>query len=61
MISPTQTMENATEVEYSSIYDKPKRGRGRPNTCKLYDEEKRQREIYNATRYPYDNYEYCKL
>ena len=31
--------------EYVSIYDKPKRGRGRPKTCKLSDEEKRQRKI----------------
>ena len=44
MISPTQTMEHTTEVEYISIYDKPKRGRGRPKTCKLSDEEK-NREI----------------
>ena len=40
MTSLTQTMENTTEVEYISIYDKPKRGRGRPTTCKLSDEEK---------------------
>ena len=33
-------MENTTEVEYVSIYDKPKRGRGRPKTCKLSDKEK---------------------
>ena len=61
MVSPTQTMENTTEVEYISIYDKPKRGRGRPKTCKLSDEEKRQRNRDNATRYHYDNYEYCKM
>ena len=61
MISPTQTMENTTEVEYISIYDKPKRGRGKPTTCMLSDEEKRQRNRDNATRYHYDNYEYCKM
>ena len=61
MSSPTQTMENTTEVEYISIYDKPKRGRGRPKTCKLSDEEKRQQKRDNATRYHYDNYEYCKM
>ena len=43
MILPTQIMEN-TEVEYISIYDKPKRGRGKPKTCKLSDEEKRERK-----------------
>ena len=26
MTSPIQTMENTTEAEYISIYDKPKRG-----------------------------------
>ena len=45
MSSPTPTMENTTEVEYISIYDKPKKGRGRPKTCKLSEEEKRQRKI----------------
>ena len=40
MTSPTQTMENTTEVECISTYDKPKRARGRPTTCKLSDEEK---------------------
>ena len=56
MISPTQTMENTTfdftpsfknpddMPEYVSIYDRPKRGRGRPKTCTLTDEEK-NREI----------------
>ena len=44
-------MENSTEVEYISIYDRPKRGKGRPKTCTLSDEEKsnvtvkRQRNI----------------
>ena len=51
MISPTQTMENTTEVEYISIYDKPKRGKGRPKTCTLTDEEKRlkRRRIITTT------------
>ena len=40
MTSLTQTMANTTEVTYISIYDKPKRGKGRPTTCKLSDEEK---------------------
>ena len=55
MIPPTQTMENTTLnftpslkhpdnlPEYISIYDKPKRGKGRPKTCGLSDEEKRHR------------------
>ena len=61
MCLPTQTMENTTEVEYISIYDKPKRGRGRPKTCKLSDEEKRQRKTEINRKYYQDNYEYCVL
>ena len=29
--------------EYVSIYDRPPKGKGRPNTCKLSDEQKRER------------------
>jgi hypothetical protein len=73
MISPTQTMENTTldftpsfknpddMPEYISIYDKPKRGRGRPKTCKLSDEEKRQRKIEIAKQYYTNNFEYVRL
>ena len=61
MILPTQTMENTTEAEYISIYDKPKRGRGRPKTSTLTDEEKRQRKIEINRKYYQDNYEYCVL
>ena len=61
MIPPTHTMENTTEVEYMSIYDKPKRGRGRPNTCKLSYEENRQRTLETAKRYYNDNFEYVRL
>ena len=39
MIQPTQTMECTTEAPYISIYDKPKRPRGKPNTCTLTDEK----------------------
>ena len=61
MTQPTQTMECTTEVPYSSIYDRPKRPRGRPKTCALTDEEKAQRKRGIATKYHYDNYEYCKM
>ena len=61
MIQPTQTMECTTEVPYISIYDRPKRPRGRPKTCTLTDEEKAQRKRDIATKYHYDNYEYCKM
>ena len=37
----TQTMNtNTTDVEYIAIYDKPKRGKGRPEGSKYTDEEK---------------------
>ena len=61
MISPTQTMENTTEVEYISIYDRPKRGRGRPKTSKFSDEEKKQRNREANSRCYYNNYEYYSL
>ena len=61
MTLPTQTMENTTEVEYISIYDKPTRSKGKPKTCELSDEEKRQRAIEINRKHYYDNHEYCKL
>ena len=37
----TQSMEqNTTELEYISIYDRPKRGKGRPKGSKYTDAEK---------------------
>ena len=48
---PTQKMEYTTEVEYISIYDKPKRGKGRPKSCILTDEEKLERLRQNYKRY----------
>ena len=42
---------------YISIYDKPKRGKGRPLTCTLTDEEKAERKIIIALKHYYDNYE----
>ena len=61
MIQPTQTMECTTEVPYISIYDKPKRPRGRPKTCTLTDEEKVDRKRQDAKRLYYENYEYRRL
>ena len=58
---PTQTMDNTTAVEYISIYDEPKRGKGRPKTCKLSDEEKRERKIEIAKTYYTNNFEYVRL
>ena len=53
-------MENTTEVEYISIYDKPKRGKGRPKSS-MTDEEKAQRKREIALKHYYDNWEYKKL
>ena len=54
-------MDNTTEVEYISIYDRPRRGRGRPTTCTLTDEDTRQRTIEINRTYYQDNYDYCVL
>ena len=48
---PARTMENTTEIEYISICDKPKVARGRPTTCKLSDEEQRERLRANYKAY----------
>ena len=36
--------------EYVSIYDKPEKGKGRPNTCKLSDEQKKKKERERSTK-----------
>ena len=57
----THTMENTTDVEYISMYDKPKRGRGRPRGSNYSDEEKLQRRLEANSRCYYNNYEYYSL
>ena len=54
-------MENTTEVEYISIYDRPKRGRGRPKTCNLSDEEKAQKKRDAYKIWYNNNWEYRTL
>ena len=44
-------MKNTTEVEYISIYDRPKRGKGRPKTFTLTDEETKERLRVNYKAY----------
>ena len=39
---------------YISIYDKPKRGKGRPLTCTLTDEEKAERKRIIALKHYYE-------
>ena len=43
------------------MYDKLKRARGRPTTCKLSDEEKRQRKVEIAKQYYNNTFEYLRL
>ena len=57
MCSPTSTMENRTDIEYISIYDKPKRGKGRPTGSKYTDEQKTERARLSTMKYYYNNLE----
>ena len=41
-------MEHSTEVEYISVYERPKRGNGKPSGSKYTPEEIRQRKIETA-------------
>ena len=54
-------MECTTEVEYISIYDKPKRGKGRPRGSEFSVEEQRQKHIDANSRCYYNNHEYYTL
>ena len=42
---------------YISIYDRPKLRKGRPFSCTLTDEEKKERARVIASKHYYDNYE----
>ena len=59
--SNTHTMENTTEGEYISIYDKPKRGRGKPRGSKYTEEEKAQKAKEATLKYRDANFEYYSL
>ena len=61
MSATTKIMNNSTEVEYISIYDRPKRGKGRPKTCTLTEEQKQLKAIERSLKYYQNNYEYCVL
>ena len=47
--------------EYFSIYAKPKLQRGRPKTCKMSDEQKKERAKTISRKYYADNHDYCVL
>jgi hypothetical protein len=48
--------------EYVSIYEmKPKRKSGRPKTCTLTDEQKKERQRKITAAWRENNYEYCLL
>ena len=58
-IMNTQKM-NSTEVEYISIYDKPKRERQKPGSKYTELEKLERRRLCNLKTY-YNNHEYYKL
>ena len=51
------TQTNTTDIEYISIYDKPKRGKGRPRGSKYTDDEKAERARLSTMKYYYNNLE----
>ena len=48
---------NRTDLEYISIYDKPKRGKGRPQGSNYTDEQKAERARLSTMKYYYKNLE----
>ena len=48
---------NRTDLEYISIYDKPKRGKGRPQGSNYTDEQKAERVRLSTMKYYYKNLE----
>ena len=52
-------MEQSTQImeEYISIYDKPKRGKGRPQGSKYKVEERAERARLSTMTYYYNNIE----
>ena len=58
MEQSTQTRDkNTTELEYISIYDRPKEKTGRPRGSKYTDEEKAERARISTKNYYYRNIE----
>ena len=53
----TSTQTNRTDIEYISIYDKPKRGKGRPQGSNYTDEQKAERARLSTMKYYYKNLE----
>ena len=49
------TQTNRTHIEYISIYDKPKRGKGRPQGSKYTVEERAGRARLSTMTYYYNN------
>ena len=61
MANTTQTI-NTTEVEYISIYEKPKLPKGRPKGTRTFkDEEQLERRREANMRCYYNNHEHYKL
>ena len=51
------TQTNRTDIEDISIYDKPKRGKGRPQGSKYTVEERAERARLSTMKYYYNNLE----
>ena len=51
------TQTNTTDIEYISIYDKPKRKKGRPPGSKYTVEERAERARLSTMKYYYNNLE----
>ena len=49
------TQTNRTDIEYISIYDKRKRGKGRPQGSKYTVEERAERARLSTMTYYYNN------
>ena len=58
-MTTTQQVFNTDDV-YVSIYDRPKRGKGRPKSS-LTDEEKAQKKRDNYKKWYDENWEYVLL
>ena len=56
-IMEQNTKTNRTYLEYISIYDKPKRGKGRPQGSKYTVEERTERARLSTMTYYYNNIE----
>jgi hypothetical protein len=58
---PKNSILTKDNTEYISICDKPKKAIGRPTTCKMSDEQKKEKIKLRSRKYYADNHEHCIL